>query len=97
VSTHEAACPFCAAALPETFRCQPARVALPGRLGRAARIAAGAALMSASCGSGVALYGAPIQPDASADTSSSDGTAAAELAQAPAGDSHAPAPERKKM
>ncbi|HEY7374715.1 MAG TPA: hypothetical protein VIF57_21300 [Polyangia bacterium] len=80
VSTHDTACPFCAAALPESFRCPPARGLPPSRLGRAARLAAGAALLSASCGSAVAAYGIAIIPDAgaadsssSADTSASDG------------------------
>jgi hypothetical protein len=106
VSAHDAACPFCAAALPETFRCQPARVAPSGRLSRAAMIAAGAALMSASCSNAappviVPLYGVAILPDAGADTSTSDGSqeaAAAQLEGAPpADDNRAPSPEPKKI
>jgi len=100
VSTHEAACPFCAAALPESFRCQPARVAPAGRLSRAAMVAAGAALMSVSCGSGIALYGVAIPPDASADTGASDGNqngaAQARLEQTPP-DQSAPSPEPDKI
>jgi len=96
VSTHETACPFCAAALPESLRCRPARGTTPGRLGRAARLAAGAALLSASCGAAVAAYGVAIIPDAGADTSGSDGNnddaAAAPLAR---GDS-TPAPKPNK-
>jgi hypothetical protein len=69
VSTHETACPFCEAALPESLRCQPACVAPPGRLSRAALMAAGAALMGASCGTPLPAYGGVIFPDAGADTS----------------------------
>jgi hypothetical protein len=88
--------------LPETFCCQPARVAPPGRLGRAALIAAGAAVISASCNSAVPLYGIAIQPYAGADTSTSDGSedaaAAAQLEGAPpARDKHALSPEPKKI
>ena len=72
VSTHEAACPFCAASLPESFRCAPARVQPPGRLSRTALVAAGAALVSVACNSVVAAYGIAVGYDASADTSPSD-------------------------
>jgi hypothetical protein len=88
--------------LPETFRCQPARVLPPGRLSRAAMIAAGAALVTVqACGSS-SHYGTAIVPDASADTSTSDGgqdaAAAAPLEQAPpVGDDRAPSPEPKKI
>lgn len=102
ISAHEPACPFCTAVLPPTFCCQPARVAAPGRLGRAALIAAGAALMSASCSNAVPAYGVAIQPDAGAGTGTSDGrqddTAAAQLGPVPpAGDNRAPSPDPKKM
>jgi hypothetical protein len=102
VSAHETACPFCAAVLPETFRCQPARVLPPGRLSRAAMIAAGAALVTVQACATSTHYGTSIVPDAGADTSTSDGSqdgaAAAQLEQAPpAGDSHAASPERKKI
>lgn len=101
VSAHEAACPFCAAALPDTFRCQPARVVAAGRLSRAAMIAAGAALMSASCNNATPVYGVPIQPDAGVDARIGDGSheaAAAQLEQAPPADENrAPSPEPKKI
>jgi hypothetical protein len=100
ISTHDAACPFCAAALPESFRCAPARDLPPGRLGRAARLAASAALLSASCGSAVAAYGVAIIPDAGADTSASDGNsddaAAAQLEQTPPHDG-TPSPRPNKI
>ena len=102
VSAHEAACPFCAAALPDTFRCQPARVPPSGRLSRAAMIAAGAALMSASCSTAVPVYGVAIRPDAGTDTStgdgSQDGAPAAQLEEAPpADDKDAPSPDPEKI
>ena len=87
VSTHETACPFCAAALPESFRCQPARALPPGRLSRTAMVAAGAALVSVSCLSSASEYGVAIQHDAGADTSPIDGNddaaVAAPLEQTP--------------
>ena len=102
VSAHEAACPFCAAALPETFRCQPPRVGPPGRLSRAAMIAAGAALVTVQACASSTHYGTTIAPDAGADTSTSDGNldgaAAAQLGEAPpADDNRAPSPEPKKI
>src|SRR4051812_8219326 len=101
ISGHEAACPFCAAALPNTFRCQPARAVPTGRLSRAAMIAAGAALMSASCNNAVPVYGVAIQPDAGVDARTSDGSeeaAAAQLEQAPPADENrAPSPDPKKI
>jgi len=104
ISTHDAACPFCAAALPESFRCPPARGLPPGRLSRAAKLAAGAALLSVSCGSGFAAYGVSIIPDAGADTSAGDsdgdgnddGAATAQLAQTPAHDDGTPSPAPNK-
>lgn len=84
------------AALPESFRCQPARALPPGRLSRAAMVAAGAALVSVSCTSVVAEYGVAIIPDAGADTSAvdgdNDGAPAAQLEPTPPGnDNGAPA------
>lgn len=76
LSTHETACPFCAAALPESFRCQPARVVPSGRLSRAAMIAAGAALVTVQACAGSTHYGTSIVPDAGADTGTNDGSAA---------------------
>ena len=104
VSTDETACPFCAAALPETFRCQPTRVQTAGRMSRAAMIAAGAALMGASCGNSVRPpYGIAVVPDASADTSTNDssavpiyGAAPAPLEQTPPAADSAPPPGRNE-
>jgi len=98
VSTHETACPFCAAALPATFRCQPARVAPPGRLSRAAMIAAGAALVTVQACASSTHYGTTFVPDGGADASSPDGAAAAQLEPTPpAEDSSAPPPAPKKI
>jgi len=52
IATDETICPFCAAALPDSFRqANTCRRPPPGRLSRAARLAAGAALIAvpASC------------------------------------------------
>ena len=72
VSTHEAACPFCAATFPETFRCQPARAPPPGRLSRAAMIAAGAALVTVQACASATEYGTSVVIDAGGDTSTMD-------------------------
>jgi hypothetical protein len=48
VVTVEIACPFCSAALPESFRQRPAPPAPRGRLSRAALMAAGAVLVGAA-------------------------------------------------
>ena len=47
VLSAETACPFCTAALPESLRLQTPAPRPPGRLSRAALLAAGAALMGA--------------------------------------------------
>ena len=100
VSTHETACPFCAAPLPESFRCQPARVAPSGRLSRAAMVAAGTVLLTASCGNAPQpAYGVAIDPDAGADSSTVPiyGAAPPQLEQAsPPADEVAPAPAPRK-
>jgi hypothetical protein len=58
VDLAETACPFCAAALAESFRGQPQTVAPPRRLSRAALMAAGATLMgAAACRSNDAITG----------------------------------------
>ena len=72
VSTHETTCPFCATELPESFRCQPARVLPPGRLSRVALVAAGAALVGVQAGAAVTAYGTSIVSDAGTDTSTID-------------------------
>jgi hypothetical protein len=110
VATDETTCPFCAAALPDSFRdavlCRKPR----GRLGRAAMVVAGAALVGAEACSNsiVPAYGiSPPPPDAGADTSMSDGNvsdsvvalygapAAAASAEAPPDDT-APPPATNK-
>jgi hypothetical protein len=53
VLTEERVCPFCGILLPSSFRGQAAPPLLPGRLGRAALLAAGATLMAAgACNDG---------------------------------------------
>ena len=64
VDVAESACPFCAAALPASFRAQPPLIPLRGRLSRAAMMAAGATLMGvAACSSSLPAptpaYGGP--------------------------------------
>ena len=60
VLSAETACPFCTAALPESLRLQIPAPRPPGRLSRAALLAASAALMGAeACGSATPVYGAP--------------------------------------
>jgi hypothetical protein len=60
VLSAETACPFCTAALPESLRLQTPAPRPPGRLSRAALLAAGAALMGAeACSNAVPVYGAP--------------------------------------
>jgi hypothetical protein len=72
VATDEAACPFCSAVLPDSFRCDP-RPKSRGRMSRAAILAASAALIGAeSCSSGAPAYGVPA-PDAATDTGTMDG------------------------
>ena len=57
----ETACPFCSAALPESRCEQSSAPRSPGRLSRAAMLAAGAALMGAeACSNSVTpVYGGP--------------------------------------
>src|SRR6185436_5161277 len=60
VLSAETACPFCTAALPESLRLQTPAPRPPGRLSRAALLAAGAALMGAeACSAPTPVYGAP--------------------------------------
>ena len=73
VKTDETDCPFCQAALaaqPTVSACQgPCCGHRSPRLGRAALMAAGAALLCAACGrSTTAAYGVAIVPDAAAQT-----------------------------
>ena len=77
VATDETTCPFCATALPDSFRDALSCRKPPGRLSRAAMVAAGAALLGAeACSNSIApAYGiSPPPPDAGADTGPSDGS-----------------------
>lgn len=79
VLSAETACPFCSAALPES-RCLPESLCLqtpaprpPGRLSRAALLAAGAALMGAEACS-TPVYGAPAPtPGTAGNNAMTDG------------------------
>jgi len=99
VATDETTCPFCSAALPDSFRCQPPRQRLSGRLSRAGLLAAGAALLGggAAC-LGATHYGGSMPIDAGTDTGTMDGGAApANLEETPTDDTSAhpsPAPSK---
>jgi hypothetical protein len=77
VDVAESACPFCATALPASFRGQPPIIPLRGRLGRAALMAASATLMgAAACSSNDAISGndaATDRPAVSRDASEDRG------------------------
>lgn len=93
VLSAETACPFCTAALPESLRLQIPAPRTPGRLSRAALLAASAALMGAeACTDNVVVpvYGAPAT-DAAVDTGPADGSAVALYGAAPAPLEAAPA------
>jgi hypothetical protein len=78
VATDAAACPFCAATLPDSFRCEPTRQPRRGRLSRAGLLAAGAALIGIGQACGGSAYGtSPPPKDAAADTGTMDGSAVA--------------------
>jgi hypothetical protein len=107
VSSDETACPFCSAALPDSFGCQP-RPRPRGRLSRAALVAAGAALLGGeACSAPAPLYGPAPPIDAGADTSTMDtgtmdggpvalyGAAPPAFEQAPAETDTAPPPKNK--
>ena len=91
VSSDETACPFCSAALPDSFRCQPVRQRAGGRLSRAGLLAAGAALIGAEACTAVPEYGAPIIPDAAVDANTMDGGPIALYGAAPPAFEQAPA------
>jgi hypothetical protein len=94
VSSDETACPFCSAALPDSFRCQAeARQRLRGRLSRAGLLAAGAVLMSgAEACLGSTHYGTMMPYDAgTTDTSTMDGGPVALYGAAPPAADQAPA------
>lgn len=73
VATDETTCPFCAAALPDSFRQQNACRRPPGRLSRAAMVAAGAALIGLPASCAGSAYGVAGGYDAGTDTSAIDG------------------------
>lgn len=93
VATDETTCPFCSAALPDSFRCQPPRRPR-GRLSRAGLLAAGAALIGVGQACAGSAYGTSAPYDAGADTStidgSSDSSAVALYGAAPAALEQAP-------
>jgi len=92
IGTDETTCPFCSAALSDSFRCE-ARSRPRGRLSRAAMVAAGAALLGAeACNTAPApLYGPAPPFDAGADTGTMDGGPVALYGAAPPAFEHAPA------
>jgi len=92
IGTDETACPFCSAALLDSFRCQPGSRPRP-RLSRAAMVAAGAALLGAeACNTAPApLYGPAPPLDAAADTGTMDGGPVALYGAAPPAFEQAPA------
>jgi hypothetical protein len=74
VKTDASVCPFCEAALPESFCATPPASAARPRLSRAARLLAGATLVGVSACSStetppvpIVHYGAPIPVDAATD------------------------------
>jgi hypothetical protein len=89
VATDATACPFCSAALPDSFAQEGACRRPQGRMSRAAKIAAGATLMAAAASCGGSAYGTSYVPDSgvdrgSMDDGSSDGSAVALYGAAPA-------------
>lgn len=70
IAIDETTCPFCAAALPDSFRqANACRRSPPGRLSRAARLAAGAALIGVQASCSGSAYGTSAPYDAAvADT-----------------------------
>jgi hypothetical protein len=80
IKTDAGVCPFCEAALPESFCEPPTATGARPRLSRAARLLAGATLVGVSACSStetqpvpVVHYGAPIPVDASTDTGAGAG------------------------
>jgi hypothetical protein len=111
IATDETTCPFCAAAVPDSFRqANACRRVPPGRLSRAARLAAGAALIGvqATCSTSSAYGTSPPYDAGAADTSTIDssntndsavalyGAAPAQLEQTPPATERAPAPNSGK-
>jgi hypothetical protein len=84
VDTDVATCPFCSTALPDSFRCQPGRKALRGRLSRAGLIAAGATLIGIGQSCASSAYGGSVVPDAATEAGTMDGSAVALYGAAPA-------------
>ena len=76
IATDETTCPFCVAAVPDSFRqANACRRVPPGRLSRAARLAVGAALIGVQASCGSSAYGTSIPYDSGVvvDTSTIDG------------------------
>jgi len=111
IATDETTCPFCVAAVPDSFReANACRRLPPARLSRAARLAAGAALIGVQASCGSYAYGTSPPYDAGVvDTGTIDGNtddSAAALNGAPpaqpeqtppANDNRAPSPQPKKI
>jgi hypothetical protein len=110
IAIDETTCPFCVAALPDSFRQANACRRLPaGRLSRGARLAAGAALIGVQASCAGAAYGimAPydsgvvdtstIDGDTDDSAVASNGAAPAQLEQTPPANdgTSAPKPSRK--
>jgi len=101
-----AACPFCSAALPDSFAQQMACRKPQGHMSRAAKLAAGATLMAAAASCGGSAYGTSVIPDAGADTGTMDvspdsqiaiyGAAPARLESAPPGTTTPPLAKKTK-
>ena len=75
IAIDETTCPFCVAALPDSFRQENACRRLPGgRLSRAARLAAGAAFIGVQASCAGSAYGTSAPYDSGVvDTSTIDG------------------------
>jgi hypothetical protein len=106
IAIDETTCPFCVAAVPESFRrANACRRLPPGRLSRAARLAAGAALIGVQAAGCSSAYGTSAPYDSGAvDTGTIDGNmddsaaalnrgAPAQLEQTPPGNDRTPAPK----
>jgi hypothetical protein len=81
VVTVETACPFCATALPDSFRAQAPAPRPPGRISRAAMLAA--LVTAGACSDALPppppapAYGVPAPADAAVDSGTLDGGAMA--------------------
>ena len=76
IAIDETTCPFCMAAVPDSFRqANACRQSPPGRLSRAARLAVGAALIGVQASCAGSAYGTSAPYDSGVvDTSTIDGS-----------------------